>query len=126
VAAILLFRANTGADDDQAARWYMRQVEGEEEVAAGAAGGAGGSMFINAGCLHCRELAFTCVMGTHWHWWVQVPQPAAPVPCGDLPCAGFPCSRPVDEWDPDGLRRFYSEDCRIQHEVNLLFKCFGY
>ena len=30
VAAILLFRANTGADDDQAARWYMRQVEAEE------------------------------------------------------------------------------------------------
>ncbi|KAG2611919.1 hypothetical protein PVAP13_4KG230705 [Panicum virgatum] len=65
VAAILLFRANTGADDDQAARWYMHQVEGEEEVMAGAAGGAGGSMFSNEGCLHCCELAFIRVMGTH-------------------------------------------------------------
>ena len=54
VAAILFFRANTGADDDQAARWYMRQVEAEEEVVAG---GAGGSMFSNEGCLHCCELA---------------------------------------------------------------------
>jgi len=126
VAAILLFRANTDADDDQAARRYMRQVEGEEEAAAGAAGGASGSMFSNKGCLHCRELAFIRVMGTHWCRWVQVPQPAAPVPCSDLPCAGFPCSRPIVEWDPDGLRRFCSEDCRIQHEVDLLFKRFGY
>jgi hypothetical protein len=57
VAAILLFRANTGADDDQAARWYMRQVEAEEEAVAGAAGGAGGAMFSNEGCLHYCELA---------------------------------------------------------------------
>ena len=87
----------------------MRQVEREEEV-MGAVGGAGGSMFSNEGCLHCRELAFARVMGTHWRRWVQVQQPVAPVPCGDLPCAGFPCSRTVDEWDPDGLRRFCSED----------------
>ena len=66
VTAILLFKANTGADDDQAARRYMRQVEGEEEAAAGAAGSAGGPMLSNEGCLHCRELAFACVMGTHW------------------------------------------------------------
>ena len=104
VAAILLFRANTSADNDQASRWYMRQVEGDEEATAGAAGGIGRSMFSNEGCLHCRELAFACVMGTHWRRWVQVPQSAPPVPHGDLPCAGFPCSHPVDEWDPDGLR----------------------
>ena len=65
MAAILLFRANTGADDDQAARWYMRQVEGEEE-AMGVVGGAGGSMFSNEGYRHCRELAFIHIMGTHW------------------------------------------------------------
>ncbi|KAG2570635.1 hypothetical protein PVAP13_7KG089009, partial [Panicum virgatum] len=41
VADILLFRANTGADDDKAGRWYMCQVEGEEEVAARVAGGTG-------------------------------------------------------------------------------------
>jgi len=104
VATILLFRANTGADDNQAARRYMLQVEGEEEVVAGAACGIGRSMFSNEGCLHCRELAFACAMGTHWRRWVQVPQSAPPVPRGDLPCAGFPCSHPVDEWDPDGLR----------------------
>ncbi|KAG2571489.1 hypothetical protein PVAP13_7KG378600 [Panicum virgatum] len=126
VAAILLFRANTGADDNQAVRQYKRQVEGVEEVVAGAAGGAGRSMFSNEGCLHCRELAFACVMGTHWRRWVQVPQLASPVPRGDLRCAGFPCSHPVDEWDPDGLRQFCSEDYMIQHEVNLLFKGFGY
>ena len=103
----------------------MRQVEGEEE-AKGAVGGAGGSMFSNEGCRHYRELAFIHVMGTHWRRWVQVPQPAAPVPRCDLPYVGFPYSRPVDEWDPDGLRRFCSEDCRIQHEVDLLFERFGF
>jgi hypothetical protein len=123
VAAILLFRVNTGTDDDQAVRRYMFQVEGEKEMVAG---GASGSMLSKEGCLHCRELAFASVMGTHWHRWVQVPQPATPVLRCDLPCVGFPCSRPVDEWDPDGLRRFCSEDCRIQHEVDLLFKRFGY
>jgi len=72
VTAILLFRVNTGTDDDQAVRRCMCQVEGEKEMVVGAAGGASGSMFSNEGCWHCRELAFIHVMGTHWRRWVQV------------------------------------------------------
>ncbi|RLM91810.1 hypothetical protein C2845_PM08G10500 [Panicum miliaceum] len=37
VAAILLYRANDGAVNDNAARLYMRQVESKEEVVAAAA-----------------------------------------------------------------------------------------
>ncbi|RLM66299.1 hypothetical protein C2845_PM16G00080 [Panicum miliaceum] len=41
VAAIFLYRANYGAVSDDAARRYMRQVEGEEEAVAAAAAGRG-------------------------------------------------------------------------------------
>jgi hypothetical protein len=33
VAAMVLYRANGGTGDDDTARWYIRQVEGEEESA---------------------------------------------------------------------------------------------
>ncbi|KAG2587234.1 hypothetical protein PVAP13_5NG126900, partial [Panicum virgatum] len=119
---------NVAAYDDEAARRYMRQVEGEEEAAAGARAGAsaGGQMLSNEGCVQCRELAFARIFGMLWRRYSEPQQSSAPVPRGDLPCSGFPCSSPVDEWYPQGLTMFCSEDCRIQHEVDLLFERCGF
>uniref|UniRef100_K3XS79 F-box domain-containing protein n=1 Tax=Setaria italica TaxID=4555 RepID=K3XS79_SETIT len=36
VAALFLYRANSGVGDDDTAMWYIRQVEGEEESGAAA------------------------------------------------------------------------------------------
>ncbi|RLM85037.1 hypothetical protein C2845_PM04G16660 [Panicum miliaceum] len=43
VVAVLRYKANASATDDDAARWYMRQVEGEQE-----SGGGGGGRRTNA------------------------------------------------------------------------------
>jgi hypothetical protein len=53
VAAMVLYRANGSAGDDDTARRYIRQVEGEEESAATTSM----MMQTNKGCLRCRELA---------------------------------------------------------------------
>jgi hypothetical protein len=53
-------------------------------------------------------------------------QPPAPVLHDNLLCAGGKCSRPVNQWEPQALTLYCSEDCRIPHEVYLLFKKFGF
>ena len=53
LVAIFLYRHNGNASDDDTARQYMRQVEGEEESQAAATGGDGGPMsrwLWNKGC----------------------------------------------------------------------------
>lgn len=57
MSTILLYRANDRAVSDDAARWYMKCVEGEEEAVAAAGCEDGGPQFRNDGCLLCREEA---------------------------------------------------------------------
>ena len=70
-AAILLFRANNGAEDDEAVRWYIRLVEGEGEAWATAAADASGPMLSNEGCLQCSVEAHYRIWDTHWHRYFQ-------------------------------------------------------
>jgi hypothetical protein len=53
VAAMVLYRANGSAGDDDIVRRYIRHVEGEEESTVVT------SMIVqtNKGCLRCREAA---------------------------------------------------------------------
>jgi hypothetical protein len=53
IAAMVLYRANGGTGDDDTARLYIREVEGEEELAVVASM----MMRTNKGCLRCREAA---------------------------------------------------------------------
>jgi hypothetical protein len=53
IAAMVLYSANGGTGDDDTARRYIRQVEGEEESAATTSM----MMWTNKGCLWCREAA---------------------------------------------------------------------
>jgi hypothetical protein len=53
IAAMVLYSANGGIGDDDTARRYIRQVEGEEESAATTSM----MMRTNKGCLWCREAA---------------------------------------------------------------------
>ncbi|RLM70237.1 hypothetical protein C2845_PM17G07440 [Panicum miliaceum] len=106
VAAILLYRANDGAVSNNAARRYMRQVEGH---------GDGGPQFRNDGCLRWREEATERIWRTYWRRILDPPEPAAmPMTRGDLLCAGGMCGSPVNPWEPQGLTKYCSEDCRIQ------------
>ena len=52
--ALCLYRRNSGTDDDAEVMRLIREVEGNEDAAAPAAGGGGPTPWMNLGCMRCR------------------------------------------------------------------------
>jgi hypothetical protein len=84
VAAMVLYRANGGAVDDDTARWYIRQVEAEEVSAAATAM----IMRTNKGCLRCCEAASEVIQRVTWRRRATL---APPVAHDNHQCAGGLC-----------------------------------
>ena len=69
LVTILLYGHNSNACDDDTARQYMRQVEGEEESRATVAGGGGGPTsrwLSNKGCVLCHRPTIKLIYNTTW------------------------------------------------------------
>ena len=116
VAAMVLYRANGDAGDDDTGRRYIRQVDGEEESVAATVM----MMRTNKGCLRCCEAASEVIQRVTWHRRATL---APPVARGNHLCAGGLCFKMSwEEWS-----HFCNEECRIQAECDLFFsKIIGY
>jgi hypothetical protein len=116
IAAIVLYRANGGAGDDDTARWYIRQVEGQEESTATISM----MMQTNKGCMRCREAALEVIRRVTWCRRAML---ALPVARGNHQCAGLLCFKMSwKEWS-----HFCNEECIIHAECDMFFsKIIGY
>jgi hypothetical protein len=116
VATMVLYRANGGTSDDDTARRYIRQVEGEEESAASTSM----MMRMNKGCLRCREVALEVIRRVMWHRRATL---APSVACDNHQCAGRLCFKMSwEEWS-----HFCYEKYRIHAECDMFFsKIIGY
>jgi hypothetical protein len=65
LVALLLYRYNGDAGNDNTVRQYIRQVEGEE-VSLGSGGGPTSRWLSNKGCVLCRLLATEVVLQMMW------------------------------------------------------------
>jgi hypothetical protein len=68
LVTIFFYRHNGSAGDDNTTRWYIRQIEGEEESRAAVAGGGGeptSRWLSNKGCRLCREGAANLIHKQH-------------------------------------------------------------
>ena len=119
LVAILLYRHNGDARDNDTMRWYMRRVEGKEELRAVEVGSDGGptSRFLcNKGCVLCRhEAAAEVIRETRWAWAKLSLPPLAQVH-GDLPSVGGACAD-ANGWE--GRAVYCSEDYRLHREFEL-------
>ncbi|RCV21709.1 hypothetical protein SETIT_4G159300v2 [Setaria italica] len=106
LVALILYRNNGGAGDDDIAKRYVRRVEGEEDSAASS--GVGPMRLSNEGCRLCRDEAGEGLS-------------PGPVRC-DFSCASGSCGVPFD-WPQKTL--FCNEDCRIRQEIILFQRILG-
>jgi hypothetical protein len=121
--ALCLYRRNSSAGDDAEAMRRIRQVEGEQDAAAPAAGGAGEGTptpWKNLGCTRCRLDALNVANGVRpladangYPIEVRV---AKPVVHGGLQCAGGNCGETAGRFRWEKWSVFCNEECRIHSE----------
>jgi len=102
LVALLLYRHNGDADDDDTIRRYIRWVEGEEVsrvVVVGDGGGPLSRWLSNKGCVLCRLPAAEVVLRMTWG---KLSLPSPTQVRGDLPCAGGVCGY-ADGWERRAL-----------------------
>uniref|UniRef100_K3YYR5 Uncharacterized protein n=1 Tax=Setaria italica TaxID=4555 RepID=K3YYR5_SETIT len=116
--ALMLYRNNVGATDNDIAKMYIRRFECEDDLVA--IGSAGPKKLRNDGCWVCRKEAAYLVNSVTWRMHGE-PLPPAPVR-GDFPCARSDCGK-VKGWEQATL--FWNEDCRICHEIVEFEKRMG-
>jgi hypothetical protein len=116
VATMVVYRANGNVGDNDTARWYIRQVEGEEESTAATSM----MMQMKKGCLRCCEAASEVIRRVTWRRHATL---APPVARGNHQCAGRLCFKMSwEEWS-----HFCNEECRIHAECDMFFsKIIGY
>jgi hypothetical protein len=99
LVTILLYRHNGDGHNDDIARRYMRQAEGEEELQVVVGGSSGRLMsrwLRNKGCvLCCHEAANEVIRKMRWGS-LSLPPPAQVH--DDLLCTGGACDD-VDRWE---------------------------
>ena len=91
LVALLLYRHNDDAGDDDTMRRYIRWVKGEEVSWVATSGGGSRPMsrwLRNKGCVLCHLPAAEVVLRMTWGK-LSLPLPAQV--CGDLLCAGGIC-----------------------------------
>jgi hypothetical protein len=70
LVAILLYRHNGAASDDDTTRWYMRWVEVEEglwaTIVGGGSNGPTSRWLSNKGCVLCRRLTIKLIYQSMW------------------------------------------------------------
>jgi hypothetical protein len=113
--AIVLYRDNGGATDDDPAKRYMRRVTG---------GGSTTSIWLsNVGCLPFCEKATRVIHFSTWRIWGEPLPPPAQVH-GDQPCAGNGGCCGVDKgWLR--ISPFCREDCRLRCEMVKFKRSIG-
>jgi hypothetical protein len=105
--AILLYKDNGGAADDDTVKGYMRRVMGGSTTSS--------RWLSNEGCLPLCEKAARALHYSTWRIWGEPLPPLAKVR-GDQPCVGIGGSCGVEKgWLQISL--FCSEDCRLRCEM---------
>uniref|UniRef100_K3Y212 Uncharacterized protein n=1 Tax=Setaria italica TaxID=4555 RepID=K3Y212_SETIT len=117
-AALMLYRNNAGAADDNIAKMYICRLKCEDDSVA--IESAGPKKLRNDGCWVCRKEAAYLVNSVTWRMHGE-PHPPALVR-GDFPCARGDCGK-VKGWEQTAL--FCNEDCRIRHEMVEFEKIMG-
>uniref|UniRef100_K3ZDN8 F-box domain-containing protein n=1 Tax=Setaria italica TaxID=4555 RepID=K3ZDN8_SETIT len=116
--ALMLYRKNAGATDDDIAKMYIRRLECEDDSVA--IGSTGLKKLCNDGCRVCHEEAAYLVNSVTWRMHGE-PFPPAPVR-GDFPCARGDCNK-VKGWEQATL--FCNKDCSIFHKIVEFEKRMG-
>jgi hypothetical protein len=106
--AILLYRDNGGAVDDDTTKGYMRRVTGDGSTTSS-------RWLSNEGCLPLREKVAQALHYSTWRIWGE-PLPPPTRVRGDQPCAGTGGGCSMEKgWLRISL--FCSEDCRLCCEM---------
>jgi hypothetical protein len=114
VYAIVLYRSNTGGDNDDIVQRLLRELEGTNKV------GPATLSWKNQTCMQFHQ-------DVYWRLQDMVPQDVVPIihpilrQDGHHQCTSGDCNEPVEFEEWDLWSRFCSKECRISRECYKLF-----